>query len=242
MLGAMVHLSITTKGCERVKSLKRSSDRKVAASLTEKGTIRVANSFGLPSGREYSCPGATSVCERVCYAGKLEKVYKGVREALLHNWDLVKDSTREQIFVLLDDMLTEFEAECDRKGADKKFRIHWDGDFFNSEYTRAWAWVIGSHPDIQFWAYTRNTEAAEILRGIPNLTIYFSGDSENIHLAPAGVPVAMLADTFGLAREAVGRGAMCPEQRGQIPLNGACVSCDICLKGKTNVLFSISKK
>ena len=222
--------------------LKRSNDRKVAASLTERGTIRVANSFGLPSGIEYSCPGATSVCESVCYAGKLEKLYKGVKDALLHNWNLVKDADYHGKFALLNAMITEFEAECDRKSAPKKFRIHWDGDFFDYEYIRAWEWVIIEHPDTQFWAYTRNPEAAEILQGLHNLSIYFSGDEENIDRAPAGVPVAMLASTFDRAREIVGRGAMCPEQRGQIPLNGACVSCNICLKGNTNVLFSITKR
>lgn len=222
--------------------LKRSSDRKVAASLTERGTIRVANSFGLPSGKQYSCPGATSVCERVCYAGKLEKIYKGVREALLHNWNLVKGAPYGDLVALLDAMIAEFESECDKKSAPKKFRIHWDGDFFDIDYVKAWATVIEAHPNTQFWAYTRVPYAAEKLRNLSNLSLYFSGDSENIHLAPEGIPVAMLADTFAEAREVVGRGAMCPEQRGQIDLNGACVSCGICLKGNVNVLFSIKKK
>ena len=66
-------------------TLKRSTDRKVANSLTAKGNARIANSFGLPAGKAYSCPNATSVCESVCYAGKLEKIYKGTRENLLHN-------------------------------------------------------------------------------------------------------------------------------------------------------------
>jgi len=49
----------------------------------------VANTFGLPSGKSFSCPGATSVCEKICYAGKLEKVFKSTRELLLANWDAV---------------------------------------------------------------------------------------------------------------------------------------------------------
>lgn len=222
--------------------LKRSNDRKVAASLTERGGIRVANSFGLPAGTEYSCPFATSVCNGVCYAGKLEKLYKGVKGALLHNWEQLKDADLNAQFALLNAMIEEFEAECDRKDAPKKFRIHWDGDFFNDTYVAAWEWVIIEHPNTQFWAYTRNPGAAAKLKGLPNLAIYFSGDRENIGKAPQDVPVAMLAPTFQEAREIIGRGAMCPEQRGQLELNGACVACGICLKGKTNVLFSISKK
>ncbi len=56
--------------------LKRSNDRKVANAVSKNGkTPAIANTFGLPAGRDYSCPGATSVCESVCYAGKLEKLY-----------------------------------------------------------------------------------------------------------------------------------------------------------------------
>ena len=67
--------------------LKRSNDRKVANAVSPNGkTPTIANTFGLPAGKNFSCPGATSVCESVCYAGKLEKVYKGVKATLLHNW------------------------------------------------------------------------------------------------------------------------------------------------------------
>ena len=73
--------------------LKRSHDRKVANLVTKNGKqAAIANTFGLPAGKAYSCPGATSVCESVCYAGKLEKLFKGVRANLLHNWELLKDA------------------------------------------------------------------------------------------------------------------------------------------------------
>ena len=76
--------------------LKRSNDRKVANAVSPNGkTPIVANTFGLPAGKSYSCPGATSICESVCYAGKLEKIYKGVRDNLLHNWNLLKDADHD---------------------------------------------------------------------------------------------------------------------------------------------------
>ena len=60
--------------------LKRSNDRKVANLVTKNGKqAAIANTFGLPAGKNYSCPGATSICESVCYAGKLEKLFKGVK-------------------------------------------------------------------------------------------------------------------------------------------------------------------
>jgi len=62
-----------------VMKLKRSNDRKVANLVTKNGKqAAMANTFGLPAGKEFSCPGATSICESVCYAGKLEKLFNFV--------------------------------------------------------------------------------------------------------------------------------------------------------------------
>jgi hypothetical protein len=65
-----------------------------------------------------------------------------------------------------------------------------------------------------------------------------------------GILLAYLADTFqeGQARmkEATGKpGAKCPENTKQIPLisvNGsACMVCQLCPKGKADIVFSASK-
>ena len=225
------------------KSLKRSKDIKVANSLTASGAVRIANSIGLPSGKEYSCPGATSICEKICYAGRLERMRPSVKNVMLHNWDLLKNADLNTIEGLLVDMLSDFSAECEKWKAPKKFRIHWDGDFFNATYTQAWANIIKRYPDIQFWAYTRVAAAAPVLAGIENLALYFSGDAENINIArESGLPIAMLADTFEEAKSYLPRAAMCPEQRKQIPIQGACVACGICVKGKVNMTFSITKR
>ena len=233
-----------------MERLKRSKDRKVANSLTPSGGVRIANSFGLPAGREYSCPAATSVCSKICYAGKLEKIYKGVRENLLHNWNYLKDADLDRMIDLLDESITAFERECEKWEAKKDFRIHWDGDFFNGTYTAAWAEIIKRHPGVQFWVYTRVEAAAYQLKDLENLTLYFSSDTENFEAAArvsaAGVKLAGLHETFGQVKElllTIGqRAAVCPEQRGQIKLEGACTSCRICIKGNANIAFSISKK
>ena len=237
---------------EKLPSLKRSHDRKVTTLATPNGKrSAIANTFGLPSGKQYSCPGATSVCERICYAGKLEKMYSSVREVLLHNWNALKDASRTDMAVMLDIMVNAFKYECEEKGVEKLFRIHWDGDFFSSEYAHAWELVITQHPDVHFWVYTRVPFAVEILRGIPNLSLYFSTDSENKHLIPDGVKVAYLANTFADAKSAMldmtGKpGASCPEQLKRIPLisekGGACAVCRLCVDGKSDIRFSISKR
>ena len=237
--------------------LKRSKDRKVANAVTPNGKqASIANTFGLPAGKAFSCPGATSVCESVCYAGKLEKVFPTVKVNLLHNWALLKDADGETMVQLLNEMIVDFVADCKKKDAPMLFRIHWDGDFFNDTYAYAWKVVIDKYPDIQFWVYTRVKSAALILKDVPNLSLYFSADSENVKTAVdlkinSGVRMAYLAKTFAIGqadvKEMIGRpAAKCPENNKQIPListNGsACVSCSLCVYSKSDIIFSATKK
>lgn len=237
--------------------LKRSNDRKVANAVSKNGkTPTIANTFGLPAGKNYSCPGATSICETVCYAGKLEKIYKGVKDNLLHNWELLRNADRMEMYSLLSDMIADFKADCVKKDAPMLFRIHWDGDFFNDEYTQAWKLVIEEQPDIQFWVYTRVKSAALILKDIPNLSLYFSADADNIKTAVDlklnnGVRMAYLAKNFAMGQDTLKEiiskpGAKCPENAKRIPListNGsACVSCGLCVYNKADIVFSASKK
>ena len=237
--------------------LKRSNDRKVANAVSKNGkTPTIANTFVLPAGKEYSCPGATSICESVCYAGKLEKVYKGVKAVLLHNWELLRNADHDTMVSLIDEMIVDFKKDCDKKSADKLFRIHWDGDFFNDTYTYAWKTVIEKHSDVQFWVYTRVSTAAVILKDISNLSLYYSTDDENKDIAAElrnehGTRLAYLGKTFAVTenvmKELTGKvGAKCPENNKQIPListNGsACVSCGLCVFNKADIRFSASKK
>jgi ferredoxin len=237
--------------------LKRSNDRKVANAVSPNGkTPTIANTFGLPSGKAYSCPGETSVCSKVCYAGKLEKIYKGVRDTLLHNWNLLKDADHDTMEALLQDMIDDFKKDCDKRNAEKLFRIHWDGDFFSDEYAFVWKHIVLNNPDVQFWVYTRVKSAAIILKGMDNLSLYFSADSENIKTAVElkqqyGVRMAYLAQNFAMGQEKMKEliskpGAKCPENAKRIPListNGsACVTCGLCVYNKADIVFSASKK
>jgi hypothetical protein len=229
----------------------------VANLVTKNGKqAAIANTFGLPAGKDFSCPGATSVCESVCYAGKLEKLFKGVKTNLLHNWDLLKDADLQTMYTLLSEMIAEFKTDCVKKDAPMLFRIHWDGDFFNDDYTNAWRMVIEEQPDIQFWVYTRVKSAALILKDIPNLSLYFSTDSENVKTGvdlkiKNGVRLAYLAKNFeaGQAdmKQMLGKpGAKCPENAKRIPListtGSACVSCSLCVYSKADIVFSATKK
>jgi hypothetical protein len=229
----------------------------VANLVTKNGKqAAIANTFGLPAGKAYSCPGATSVCESVCYAGKLEKVFPTVKVNLLHNWELLRNADGETMVRLLNEMIIDFKADCVKRDAPMLFRIHWDGDFFNDTYAYAWKVVIDKHEDIQFWVYTRVKSAALILKDVPNLSLYFSADSENVKTAVdlkinSGVRMAYLAKNFAIGqadvKEMIGKpAAKCPENNKQIPListNGsACVSCSLCVYSKSDIIFSATKK
>ena len=237
--------------------LLRSKDRKVANAVTPNGKqASIANTFGLPAGKAYSCPGATSVCESVCYAGKLEKVFPSVKVNLLHNWNLLKDADYLTMLNLISEMIADFKIDCEKKGAPKLFRIHWDGDFFNDTYAIAWSDVIKLNEDIQFWVYTRVRSAALILKDIDNLSLYYSTDSENKAIGVGlktehGVRLAYLAKNFAIGqadmKELTSKpGAKCPENLKAIPLisqkGSACVSCSLCVYSKADIVFSASKK
>lgn len=245
------------KRVAHMSKLLRSKDRKVANAVTPNGKqASIANTFGLPAGKAYSCPGATSVCESVCYAGKLEKVFPTVKKNLLHNWELIKDADGETMVRLLNEMIIDFKADCVKRNAKMLFRIHWDGDFFNDTYAYAWKIIIDKHPDIQFWVYTRVKSAALILKDIPNLSLYYSTDSENKAIGIGlktdhGVRLAYLAKNFEMGqsdmKELTGKvGAKCPENKKAIPListaGSACVSCSLCVYSKSDIVFSASKK
>ena len=237
--------------------LLRSKDRKVANLVTPNGKqASIANTFGLPAGKAYSCPGATSVCESVCYAGKLEKVFPTVKKNLLHNWALLKDADHDTMEALLTEMIEEFIADCEKRNAKMLFRIHWDGDFFSDDYAFAWKHVILNHPNVQFWVYTRVKSAAVMLKDIDNLSLYYSTDSENkdtgIDLKNThGIRLAYLAKNFAIGQADMKAltnkpGAKCPENLKSIPLisqkGSACVSCGLCVYSKADIVFSATKK
>jgi len=245
-------------------TLTRSTDRKTAAAATPNGKgVKVANAFGLPAGRNYSCPGATPLCEKVCYAGRIEKQYKNFMAVMLSNWEALQGKTQTQMARLISEMVQDFALECIRKNVPAYFRIHHDGDFFSEDYARAWAEVCKAYPSVQFWVYTRSfTPTLNVIPhivGIDNLSVYISVDTHNVQHATAiveefpSVKIAMLADTFDEASTAVEflrdsdkPGAKCPELTKQIPLisekGGACFACGLCPKGKADIRFAIKRR
>jgi hypothetical protein len=244
-------------------SLRLSTDRKTANLSTPNGKqAKIKNAFGMASGREFSCPGATAVCEKVCYAGKLEKLFPAMRAMMISNFETVMALSPRELRQELRAMVAGFVADCEKHGAEKAFRIHHDGDFVNRAYAHAWADVIREFPDVQFWVYTRSftpgINVVDLIADIPNLAVYLSVDSVNGGYARTildefpSVKIAALSQTTSDAalviqdiRQDNRPGAKCPENVGAIPLitekGGACFSCGLCVKGKADIRFAIGK-
>lgn len=239
------------------RTLAVSKDRKVANAVTPNGKqAAISNTFGLANGKAFSCVDATPYCEKICYAGKLENLFKGVGAQMLSNFEILSSATYEEMVEMLDKVISDFETASDKRGAEKIYRIHWDGDFFSLDYLSAWVTVIANHPEVHFWVYTRVPNAAISMTFLSNVSVYFSADPDNEDMAKwlwdeFGIRPAAVHDTFADSQAMVKRitgkvGAKCPEQTGQIPListNGsACASCRLCVDGKANISFSRSKK
>ena len=241
------------------RTLATSKDRKVANVVTANGKqAAISNTMGLANGKAFSCMGATEYCESICYAGKLENLFKGVGAQMLANWNALKDATLSEMLYMLDGVISKFVAESKKHNADMIYRIHWDGDFFNEDYVTAWEAIIREYSMVQFWVYTRNAYAAIQLSKaeLPNLSLYFSADPNNYPVASMlyrvyGIRYAVVADTFADAQEISksisGKPAgKCPEQLGRVDLinaNGsACATCRLCVDNKANIAFSRSKK
>jgi hypothetical protein len=231
--------------------LKLTIDRKTTNSVTNSGNARIANAFSLPAGKALSCPGETSVCKSICYAGKLETYYPSFRRTVMHNWTILQDKTGKEIQSLLTDMISGFVEKSTCWGAPLDFRIHADGDFYSNDYIMAWIHTMEAFPDVRFWTYTRNyTAAVRIHKMAPNCSIYFSGDSQNVHVAKSlnklyGIPIAGLGKTFDDAHAMFPGSVRCPENNRAVPLidsgGSACNKCGLCMRGNRSVLFAINK-
>jgi hypothetical protein len=117
--------------------------------------------------------------------------------------------------------------------------LHYSGDFFSEDYTKAWAKVIAEFPNVRFWVYTRSAAYVEHLLGLKNLTVFLSCDAVNFN--------TMLEiynkhkDTYAnLAMAWLGRDApdpktyrwvKCPEITGKVKNGdeGACSKCRLCI-------------
>ena len=117
--------------------------------------------FNLPAG--WSCPFAKQCLAKAdkktgkisigkdacfrCYAVSQENLFKVVRNARWHNFNLLKGKKANEIVALLDEFVSKTKFDF--------VRIHESGDFFSQSYFDAWCEVAYRHPFKTFYAYTK---------------------------------------------------------------------------------------
>jgi hypothetical protein len=145
-----------SKANAKIEALK--NDAELSEYLTDK---RKVYSLDLLSG--YSCPFAQACLSKAvefegkrkiqdgkhtqfrCFSASQEVQYTNVYNLRKHNFDLLRGS--DNMFDLLNGSLP------DNAGI---VRIHVAGDFFNSDYMRAWHSVAAANPDKLFYGYTKS--------------------------------------------------------------------------------------
>ena len=226
------------------------------------------NTFGLLPGPEHTCPCATEGeggCWepakagsklKTCYAQRLCVLRVNVRKSLEHNTIEIKSVTDKK--TTLQNMFSSFETSvvkwAIRNKKDPKdylyFRLHWSGDLFDAEYTRALAEAMDISPKITFWGYTRSFDFVPILAGVRNLVLYLSLDRQNIEkglqcynnnpwtrISWLDVSNDICKQGYTKWPESVKLTA-CPADTNKIPKEGSCAHCKICLgPKKTHVWF-----
>ena len=180
----------------------------------------IAN-FSLPSIE--TCPGRTSLCERICYGGKIDDRFPSSLAAYERNLDNV-------LSVDWDLQMLRWLA----RNQPRSFRIHVDGDFFSVAYIQDWVAIAQANPGTVFLAYTRSwriaplRRALEHLRSLDNVRLFASADSE-AHDTPAGWPVAWIdAPVDG------SKAIKCPTYS---PAHIQCADCNLCFRPSPRNLY-----
>lgn len=222
-------------------SLHLSCDSKTKFYSTHKNTFGLM--YGLP---EFggTCPGATTrengcfSCpagrtRKLCYMDKITAIYKGAKQKLLENTELVVNKDTEALMPVLTATMEKFMKHS--RSQDRKFRLHYSGDFFSRDYVQAWTRTIENFPSISFWGYTRSLNLIDPLVGIKNLVLFLSADQVNCEevrarwrqLNSPNIGISYMGDVA--PRDGL-KWVVCPATSGKLKSEkaGACARCKLC--------------
>ena len=179
--------------------------------LLQRGNHKLPRStgiFNLP--RAITCPGRTAYCQKVCYAGKAERMYKAVLPYRTRMLTLTKDPS----FVGL------MTAEILRSKR-SVIRIHESGDFYDQAYLDKWIGIAAALPKVTFYAYTKS-HMLDFSRRPANLIVRLSTDPTSGTEAIAALP-GFDGEAWTVAKKSIEKSNIfvCP---------GSCKTCDYCLK------------
>jgi hypothetical protein len=172
------------------------NNRRPARLLTQNSEMRQIGvwNWSLPAwagrladGRTFNtCPSA-GICAQACYA----------RHGT-YTWPVVRAKHQANLMFVLDDLPGWETAMVAELGAPKFhgawIRIHDAGDFFSDAYLLAWLRICRAHPDVNFYAYTKEVDRFRRLTE-PSppanfLWVYSYGGTQDAALNPATDRVA----------------------------------------------------
>jgi hypothetical protein len=147
--------------------------RKLLRQGTSKMGERTTHAFNLPAW--VTCPGASDLCHRLCYALQGNFRWETTKRSLARNLR----ATQELDFI---------NRIIGQIWSERLYlvRFHASGDFFAAWYVRKWIEIVQLCPDCTFWGYTRSWRApdADLVAALqelalqPNVYLLLSGDKE----------------------------------------------------------------
>jgi len=120
--------------------------------------------FSLPSG--WTCPAAKDCLSKAdretgkiqdgpdtefrCFQARAEAVYPSLRKAVWHNFDLIKEASKDGVEAIADLICESLPKKFD------VLRVHVGGDYFSKKYLQAWVIVATRNPDKLFYSYSKS--------------------------------------------------------------------------------------
>lgn len=145
--------------------------------MFQKGNQKLGSSilsWSLPAVK--TCPGRTTVCEKICYAAGGNFRRPNVAASLARNqkFSESKDFVASAIF------------ELSRRNSPETtvVRVHASGDFRTAADVVKWRRIAKASPKIRFFCYTRSWRKPAIerqlqrLAALPNFLVWYSADAE----------------------------------------------------------------
>jgi hypothetical protein len=180
--------------------------------------------FSLPA--EVTCPNATELCKKNCYAKKAERAYKSALDSRMRNYKESKNTLDFGVKLFKWLLLKQ----------PKYFRIHESGDFYSQDYLDIWCGIAKLFPKIKFLAYTQMYDLDYTLKP-DNLIVYWTvwPDSKRV---PNNNLKAYVIDNGNnkIPKYNKAKGHLCKKGKGK---NITCDKCLYCFEGKGDVRFKI---
>lgn len=175
---------------------------------------------------EHTCPNATELCKKHCYAKKAERAYPNAFiNRMTNTFDTLKATFVNETKVLIS------------KKKNTYIRIHESGDFYSQEYLNKWFKICKMFPGKKFLTYTQmfNLDWKEKPK---NMVVYWTIWPDTAIIPKKGLKAYVIDNGAGkipLYKKNI-VGFRCKKGKGNTV---TCEKCLYCFKGKGNVLFKI---